>query len=480
AAPSWSTVGGNRNQIGDVSGAAVQAEAVHGGVHIHGAARGTEKTVPRELPPGNPNFTNRSSEIERIIAAVRNRPADPSMPFICFLNGLPGVGKSGLALKVAHSIAGDYPDGQIRLELPAAGAPGSAGTSGLLDKLLNAFGSETVPEDGQDKVRLFRSLTAGRSFLMLLEDAATAGQVDALLPNSTGALVLVTSAALADYFGRALEETRLEEEPDGALERLARCCHGMPSLARTAVSWLDGNPGRSIDDLIELLDRPGPEGAERSEEEVDDPVRAKFAALYRSLPEEAAGAYRPLGAHPATGFDRWAVAAALGRSAERTRQALAELVRTGLVDLVSARRGRYEIAAVVHRHAAAEAGAELDAGDLRRVKRGYAAYLRRRRRRRGRAEHPPLDRAEEAGRRSGAAGAGRPGGGRAVAGGEHRRRPGLLGAGRGARRARPGDAVRRGLREPPSGEGALHRRRGADGAGDRGRGRRGSPRSEER
>src|SRR5690606_28647931 len=105
AAPSWSTVGGNRNQIGDVSGAAVQAEAVHGGVHIHGAARGTEKTVPRELPPGNPNFTNRSSEIERIIAAVRNRPADPSMPFICFLNGLPGVGKSGLALKVAHSIA---------------------------------------------------------------------------------------------------------------------------------------------------------------------------------------------------------------------------------------------------------------------------------------------------------------------------------------------------------------------------------------
>src|SRR5690606_14937974 len=231
------------------------------------------------------------------------------------------------------------------------------------------------------------------------EDAATAGQVDALLPNSTGALVLVTSAArlpgakarwgphrhelkvepmddaaLADYFGRALEETRLEEAPDGALERLARCCHGMPSLARTAVSWLDGNPGRSIDDLIELLDRPGPEGAERSEEEVDDPVRAKFAALYRSLPEEAAGAYRALGAHPATGFDRWAVAAALGRSAERTRQALAELVRTGLVDLVPARRGRYEIAAVVHRHAAAEAGAELDAGDLRRVKRGYAAY----------------------------------------------------------------------------------------------------------
>src|SRR5690606_22117721 len=350
------------------------------------------------------------------------------------------------------------------------------------------------------KVRLFRSLTAGRSFLMLLEDAATAGQVDALLPNSTGALVLVTSAArlpgakarwgphrhelkvermddaaLADYFGRALEETRLEEEPDGALKRLARCGHGMPSLDRTAVSWLDGNPGRSIVDLIELLDRPGPEAAERSEEEVDDPVRAKFAALYRSLPEEAAGAYRALGAHPATGFDRWAVAAALGRSAERTRQALAELVRTGLVDLGSARRGRYEIAAVVHRHAAAEAGAELDAGDLRRVKRGYAAYLRRRRRRRGRAEHPPLDRAEEAGRRSGAAGAGRPGGGRAVAGGEHRRRPGLLGAGRGARRARPGDAVRRGLREPPSGEGALHRRRGADGAGDRGRGRRGSP-----
>lgn len=107
-----------------------------------------------------------------------------------------GVGKSALALHVAHGLRERFPDGQLYFNLHGATPGMTPLTPGqALAALLRDLGTEPrrIPEHPDAAAALLRSLLAPTRTLMVLDDAAHAGQVRPLLPAGAGCAVIVTS-----------------------------------------------------------------------------------------------------------------------------------------------------------------------------------------------------------------------------------------------------------------------------------------------
>ena len=65
---------------------------------------------PDTLPPETAEFVGRSKELEELTGGHGDGPA------VCLIEGMPGVGKTALAVRAARTVAGQYPDGLLYLE----------------------------------------------------------------------------------------------------------------------------------------------------------------------------------------------------------------------------------------------------------------------------------------------------------------------------------------------------------------------------
>ncbi|MER6224653.1 BTAD domain-containing putative transcriptional regulator [Streptomyces sp900105755] len=149
---------------------------------------------PAQLPPPPAHFTGRTATREGLTLALTRPPA--AAPVLVVLSGMAGVGKSALALHVAHQLRDRFPDGQLYVNLHGATpgmpplTPGQA-----LAALLRDLGADPrhIPEHPDAAAALLRSLLAPTHTLLLLDDAANAAQVRPLLPGGPGCAVIVTS-----------------------------------------------------------------------------------------------------------------------------------------------------------------------------------------------------------------------------------------------------------------------------------------------
>ncbi|MGY4925815.1 BTAD domain-containing putative transcriptional regulator [Streptomyces sp. 900105755] len=149
---------------------------------------------PAQLPPPPAHFTGRTATREELTLALTRPPA--AAPVLVVLSGMAGVGKSALALHVAHQLRDRFPDGQLYVNLHGATpgmpplTPGQA-----LAALLRDLGADPrhIPEHPDAAAALLRSLLAPTRTLLLLDDAANAAQVRPLLPGGPGCAVIVTS-----------------------------------------------------------------------------------------------------------------------------------------------------------------------------------------------------------------------------------------------------------------------------------------------
>ncbi|GLY54972.1 BTAD domain-containing putative transcriptional regulator [Lentzea sp. NBRC 102530] len=148
-----------------------------------------EPAAPMRLPDDIADFTGRSAHVERVCGLVTG-----SVPIVT-LAGPPGVGKTTLAVRVAHLLRDRFPDGQLYVDLRgyALGAP--ADGVDVLSRFLRALGvpPDEIPPDLDEQSTMLRSLLSGRRMLLVLDNASAPDQVRPLLPGTASCRVIVTS-----------------------------------------------------------------------------------------------------------------------------------------------------------------------------------------------------------------------------------------------------------------------------------------------
>ncbi|MFI7119450.1 AfsR/SARP family transcriptional regulator [Amycolatopsis sp. NPDC049868] len=289
----------------------------------------------QQLPADIADFTGRAATVDAIRAALTDGSAGHAVT-VCTVSGTAGVGKTTVAIHVAHALAGVFPDGRLHVDL------GTADPAGVLADLLTALGtpSDRIPLGLAGRAALYRSLLADRRMLLVLDNARDAEQIRPLLPGTAGSAVLVTSRARdlalpgAHRFDldvppepealallvAIVGAERVDAEP-AAARSLVAACGRLPLAVRIAASRLAGRPGRSI---VSLDQRLRDEHARLDELRVGDlAVAPAFRLGYEALTPEAARAFRLLALSDSPDVPL-PVAAALLDTDERTAEALAE------------------------------------------------------------------------------------------------------------------------------------------------------------
>ena len=145
--------------------------------------------LPAELPPAPVGYLGRDPELARL--AAYTDPSNRSRAASVVISGPVGVGKTALAVRFARSVAGDYPDGQLSVEMTASAVRGQSGHD-VTGVLLRALGIP-VPADPLRRAGLYRSVLARMRVLVLLDDAGSETAVRPLLAGGGRSLVLITS-----------------------------------------------------------------------------------------------------------------------------------------------------------------------------------------------------------------------------------------------------------------------------------------------
>jgi DNA-binding SARP family transcriptional activator len=346
--------------------------------HVSGRSR----PAPCELPPGVSALVGRDRELTTIRAAAvgdATQPARRNGPVIVAVHGPGGVGKSALAVRAAHDLRQHYPDGQIYVDLHAAGAglPAEDPPAVLRRFLRTLDPGPEQPAVGSDEAGArFRSLTADRKMILVLDNAVDEAQVRPLLPSSADTLVLVTSRqmlaaldgpvhlelrplsvdAARSLLGQSAGAARVEAEPE-ELGRLAHLCDRLPLALRVLGARLASQPDRPLSALSARLSE------HRSRLDVlsygDLTVRASLAVSYQRL-TRGARLFRLLGAVRVPDVGTAVAAAIAGQATPVTEQALDELVDARLLERTAP--GRYRMHDLVRLYAAELAAADDGTG----------------------------------------------------------------------------------------------------------------------
>ncbi|MGW3426895.1 AAA family ATPase [Streptomyces melanosporofaciens] len=128
-------------------------------------------------------------------AVLTTEDGGPLVVSVYVIAGTAGAGKTSLALRWAHQVRERFPDGQLFANLRGYDPGEPVAAREALHRLLTSLGvpAGAVPQDLDAAAALYRSLLADRRVLVVLDNAATVGQVRPLLPGSAHSLVLVTS-----------------------------------------------------------------------------------------------------------------------------------------------------------------------------------------------------------------------------------------------------------------------------------------------
>ncbi|WP_439659270.1 BTAD domain-containing putative transcriptional regulator [Lentzea sp. HUAS TT2] len=298
---------------------------------------------PRQLPAPHPWFTGRTDELAAL--------GSSGTVVITAIGGTGGIGKTALALHWAHRHLGEFPDGQLYVNLrgfdPSA-EPTPPET--VLREFLEALGEETIPSGLDARAARYRSVVAGRRLLVLLDNARSTEQVVPLLPGPD-ATVLVTSrlklaglvaahgarsvsldvlhpADAREFLVARLGPERVAAEPEVVAD-LVTWCGGLPLAlsivaARAAMEPdfpLAAFAGELREQPLDALDAG----------EIGTNLRAVFSWSVAALSEEAARAFALLGTVGTADVSLAAAAALTDRPVARTRMVLRELENAHLV-----------------------------------------------------------------------------------------------------------------------------------------------------
>ncbi|MEU4830037.1 BTAD domain-containing putative transcriptional regulator [Streptosporangium sp. NPDC023615] len=313
---------------------------------------------PAQLPAAASDFTGRRQIIARLRTLLSDRNGSEGVP-VAAISGIGGVGKTALAVHVAHAMHDLFPDGQLYADLRGYGEEPAAPES-VLAAFLRGLGlpGDALPDGLAERSALFRSLLADRRMLVLLDNARDAAQVSQLLPGSTGCAAIVTSrgkladlasARLVDLdvmepeealalFGTVAGTERVEAERGSAMDVVAACGF-LPLAVRIVAARLASRPSWTVASLVARL---ADERRRLDEMRVGDlAVEATFALGYGQLGPAQARAFRLLSLPGGPDISVLAASALLDLDPMDTEDILESLVDASLLEAPTPGRYRF-------------------------------------------------------------------------------------------------------------------------------------------
>nr|WP_323136682.1 BTAD domain-containing putative transcriptional regulator [Streptomyces viridodiastaticus] len=307
----------------------------------------TAPVRPAQLPATVPDFTGRASFVRELSDVLAS--ASGAEGRVMALAGIGGVGKTTLAVHVAHGARSAFPDGQLYVDLQGAGAR-SAEPETVLGSFLRALGTadSAIPDLLEERAALYRSMLNGRRVLVVLDNARSAAQVRPLLPGTGGCAALVTSRVrmvdlagarllnldelspqeALSLFTRIVGEDRVASEREAALGVVAACGF-LPLAIRIAASRL---AARRTWTVSVLADKLADEQCRLDELAVGDlAVESVLEFSYSQLETEQARAFCLLSGATLPFISLPEAASFLNRGLPETGNLLESLVDAGLL-----------------------------------------------------------------------------------------------------------------------------------------------------
>ncbi|MFF1452404.1 tetratricopeptide repeat protein [Streptomyces sp. NPDC058274] len=325
---------------------------------------GTDVSAQEECPaaesvPTGDQFLGRTRELKELRVDIERAGLDTlsgrkaPRARVLLIAGRPGFGRTALAEELVRQVAESYPDGVLRARLTEPdGTP--VPTERSARALLTALDVATPPGAAEDDLtEALRGALADRRALLLLDDAATAEQVDALLPDTPDCLVVAVSegplTGIADVrpctlggldtksalelLGRLTGSVRITVDPSAA-EGLVEICAGQPAALVLAGGWLASRPKAAVADLAKHLHTESDEGT---------PLARVFRLVYGSLPSAAARMLRLLSLAPAGIVDPHSASALAGSTLHAARTTLEDFAKLGLLRPVESPLPQFEV-----------------------------------------------------------------------------------------------------------------------------------------
>jgi len=351
--------GGTRIQApvsGDVAGHdIIKQEAPPPALNLH------------QLPAPPRDFTGRTAEMTELLAKLEQGGVT-----ISGLQGMGGVGKTALALKLAEALMPRYPDAQFFLDLRGTSTPLSPAEA--MGHVIRGYHpASKLPESEDELCGLYRTVLHGQRALVLMDNARGAAQVEPLIPPA-GCALLVTSRwhfHLPGLYAKNLDVLsagdaeglllKIAPRIDGHAGEMAKLCGYLPLALRLAGTALAERMTLSVGEYVGRL-----QDAQRRLELVD----ASLTLSYELLSPELQRFWGMLAVFPGT-FDRAGAAAVWGMETEAAQDVLDELVRYSLVEW-NETAGRYSLHDLVRVFAATR----LSEDDRAAVQRRHAAHYK--------------------------------------------------------------------------------------------------------
>ncbi|WP_194909175.1 AfsR/SARP family transcriptional regulator [Catenulispora rubra] len=269
------------------------------------------------LDPAPAYLAGREADLSVLIEAVTADLRTGQRAATFAVEGLPGAGKTALALHAAHQLRSRCPDGALQINLHAHDphlAP--LDPREALTQLLDAFGTpfrelaraDTLPA----LAALWRRRTSGRRLLLVLDDVQGSGQIEPLIPATPGTIALITSrrrltgppglrqhtlAPLPDDAAVAIlaHITERDLPRDDDLVRFTRVCAGLALAITLAAGHLRSRPVWTVGDLVTRFSMTS---RALADDPLTGPIHTAFAMSYQALDGTLRDLLRYIAAHP--------------------------------------------------------------------------------------------------------------------------------------------------------------------------------------
>lgn len=337
-------------------------------------------TVPVQVPPPVVTLVGRVGAVDTISSLLAGPPTLEHR--IALVVGPIGSGKSALVVRIAHDHRALFPDGVLYADM---GAVHEGEENSLISTTLRSFlfalgvSEREIPSHEADRVTLYRSLTATRRVLVVVDNVDHADNIVPLLPFGSGCALLATSrrerpdlpsartvrlgplgdseavALLASIVG----DDRVEAEPDSALS-LVRAAGHLPITTCALATRLASRPRLPLGYAVAQL--RDSHQAERLLTHNGLNLRTRLTASVEELPADARWLWLVLSDIPVPDFAVWLVARIVGTTSPRADELLELLLDRGLMELAgpdTAGQLRYGFNRAVRVFAVAQAAEQI-------------------------------------------------------------------------------------------------------------------------